>query len=286
MKPIRYIERTSGKVLEEQVFGEKALHFLYSDTVLAKILRPLITKLPLFSAFYGFLQKMPWTKSKAKKFIENFNLDTSEFEKQEFDSFNDFFVRKLKPKARPISDAPFIIPADGRYLFYDKIEEFTVKGERFSLSTLLEDEELVSKYKEGSMAIARLCPVDYHRFHFPIDCTPSPARLINGWLYSVNPVALKRDIQIFSKNKRAITHLDNILFLEIGATCVGSIQQTYSPNTPTKKGHEKGTFSFGASALILLFPKNSITFSPDLLEATKQGLEIRCLMGQEMGSKK
>ncbi len=76
-----------------------------------------------------------------------------------------------------------------------------------------------------------------------------------------------------------------VLYLEIGATNVGSIHQTYSPNTFCVKGAEKGYFSFGASSLILLFKKDAIRFDQDLLDAMKSGLEIRCLMGQSMGKK-
>ena len=74
-----------------------------------------------------------------------------------------------------------------------------------------------------------------------------------------------------------------VLFLEIGATFVGAIHQTYTPNKPHQKGDEKGYFSFGGSSLILLFQKGKIQFDPDLLHATSQGVEIKCLMGQSMG---
>jgi phosphatidylserine decarboxylase len=73
------------------------------------------------------------------------------------------------------------------------------------------------------------------------------------------------------------------LFLEIGATCVGAIHQTYTPEVLTSKGAEKGYFSFGGSSLILLFPPNTIRFDEDLIKATAQNIEIRCLMGQQMG---
>ena len=137
------------------------------------------------------------------------------------------------------------------------------------------------------MVMGRLCPSDYHRFHFPCDCTPGPARLINGWLFSVNPWAVRRNVHIFTQNKRAVTELDSkpfgkVLMVEIGATSVGSIQQTYTPGIPQLKGAEKGYFEFGASSLILLFPPGSLTLAPDLLSISPH-LEIRCLMGQELG---
>ena len=149
---------------------------------------------PLFSALYGWWQKQPITKRKIAPFIKNFHIDTSEFldDPTTFRSFNDFFIRKLKPSARPFSLDPkmAIIPADGRYYFYQNIKEadgFLVKGEKFDLHSLLQDDPLAHRYAHGSMVLARLCPTDYHRYHFPCDCIPGPTRFINGWLYSVNP---------------------------------------------------------------------------------------------------
>ena len=58
------------------------------------------------------------------------------------------------------------------------------------------------------MVIARLCPTDYHRFHFPVDCFATHPKEINGYLYSVNPLAVRKNIKIFSENKRVITFLE------------------------------------------------------------------------------
>ena len=64
---------------------------------------------------------------------------------------------------------------------------------------------------------------------------------------------------------------------------VGSIRETYTPFQKQAKGAEKGYFEFGGSSLILLFQKNRIKFDLDLLKATEEGFEIRCLLGQSMG---
>lgn len=301
MEPILYIDRATGEQHVERVYGSAALKFLYGDDFLSKTLGvPLLhilSKVPLFSALYGFWQKLTVTKKKIVPFIEAYGIDTSEFldSVDSFNSFNDFFIRKLKPEARPIFSGKDIaaMPADGRYLFYQNIEEadgFVVKGQKFCLATLLENEKLASEYAHGAMVMARLCPTDYHRYHFPCFCVPGETRFINGWLYSVNPVAIKKDIHIFTQNKRAICELqtDNfgkVLFIEIGATFVGSIHQTHTPLQQYAKGDEKGYFSFGASSLILLFPPGKIVFDEDLLKASAEHCEIKCLMGQSMGKK-
>lgn len=296
---ILFIDRISKEKCLEKVYGGSALRLLYGDDFISKLLgAPLLhflVKYSLFSKIYGSFQKTRSSKKKIKPFIANFDIETSEFLENvdQFTSFNDFFIRKLQPSARPITkgDDVAIIPADGRYLFYQNIQEtegFIVKGEKFNLKTLLESESLATRYAGGSMVIARLCPTDYHRYHFPVDCIPTDSKIINGFLYSVNPIALKKNIHIFTENKRALTKLESkkfgtVLFLEIGATSVGTITNTYHPHKFYPKGTEKGYFSFGASSLILLFEPGKIEFDEDLLAATKDGFEIKCLMGQKMG---
>lgn len=299
MESIIYLDRASGKKETEKVYKGGALKLLYGTSLLSKLIgAPLVHSLarfPFFSAFYGYLQDLPSSAKKVSTFIKDFGLDVSEFAQKpdSYVSFNDFFTRKLKASARPITseNASAVIPADGRYWFYPRFnaaEGIIVKGQTFNLATLLDDEALAEKYQQGAMVIARLCPTDYHRYHFPANCTPGITQMINGWLYSVNPIAIKKNLQIFTQNKRTLCKLQTeqfgtILFMEIGATCVGAIHQTYTPGKAYSKGDEKGFFSFGASSLILLFEPGTIQFDQDLLDATAQGVEIRCLMGQSMG---
>lgn len=300
MNTIIYIDRESRKQCVEKVYGAKALELLYGDDWLSKLfggpLLHLFAKFPLWSWAYGLWQKAPWSKRKIQPFIKNFELDPMEFlqDSQSYLSFNDFFIRKLKPKARPIvgGKQKAILPADARYLFYPNISEaegFIVKGQKFHLSSLLDDAELAKKYHNGTMVMARLCPSDYHRYHFPCDCIPGQTKFINGWLYSVNPIALRKNIEIFTENKRAYClleteHFGDVVYMEIGATNVGSIHQTYIPYVPAPKGDEVGYFAFGASSLILLFEEGKILLDKDLVEATEKGFEIRGLMGQSMGT--
>ena len=289
-KEIYYINRQTGKTEKEQVHCEAALRFLYGSKR-GKLVGKLLAKIPLFSQFIGWWQRRSWTKKNIPLFITQYGIDATCFEKtvKSYPSFDAFFIRTLKKESRPLDPGP-IIPADGRYLCYQDIaacDGFVVKGKKFSLEKLVGDEPLAKTYAHGSMVIARLCPSDYHRFHFPVDCIPGPARLINGPLYSVNPIAVKQNIEILAENKRMITLLKTdyygaILFIEIGATNVGSIHQTYCPDVPYKKGDEKGYFSYGGSSLILLFQKGSIRLASDLLTNSTQHIETLCLMGQPL----
>lgn len=291
MECIKYIDRKTGKIELEKVYGNKVLKYFYGTSKIGNFLCRFFAKNACFSRLYGWLMKQPFSKARIIPFIKTYHIDTSEFIEtiSSFKNFNDFFIRHLKKECRPIHSSKAVIPADGRYFFYQNIEiasEFVVKGQKFCLDKLLGDKDLAAKYVGGSMVIARLCPTDYHRYHFPIDCTPSTTKLINGYLYSVNPIALKQNINIFSENKRILTNLKskefgNVLFIEIGAMNVGSIIETSNQEEQYNKGDEKGYFSFGGSALILLFEKNKIQFDKDLIG---NELEIRCLMGQSMGS--
>ena len=282
---IPYIERTTGKLEQEKVYGGSLLQFLYGKGLFCA---SLIAHSPWISSLYGFWQKLPFSKKKIAPFIQEYNVDSREFLEpvDYFRSFNDFFIRALKPEARPFANSDLIIPADGRYLAYDfhNSSTVTVKGQTFDLEAFFNDAELANRFKGGSLLIARLCPSDYHRFHFPVDCRPSLPRLLRGTLFSVNPLALSKRLSIFWENKRMLTLLETeqrgaIAYFEVGATNVGAIHQTFSQGQQ-KKGAEKGYFSFGGSALLLFFEPSRVQLSKDLLENTRKGYETRCLLGQ------
>lgn len=301
MQKIKILNRETKQLEVEQVYGRAALEFLYGSSTVSKVLGkwllPLIVRWPFCSWLYGLLQSTSWSARKIQPFIEKYQMDATEFLEpvDSFSSFNAFFYRKLKSQVRPIEEKEdhAIIPADGRYLFYQDISKadgFIVKGKTFSLHDLLKNDELAKSYERGSMVIARLCPTDYHRFHFPCAGTSKKPQLINGYLSSVNPLALKQNVSILTENKRFLTRLftrnfGQILYIEVGATNVGSIHHTFISGEEFKKGEEKGYFSFGASALILLFEPNRIIFDEDLLQASSSHQEIKCLFGQPMGRK-
>jgi phosphatidylserine decarboxylase len=74
-----------------------------------------------------------------------------------------------------------------------------------------------------------------------------------------------------------------LLYVEVGATCVGSIHQTYSSGAAVKKGAEKGYFSFGGSSLVILFEKRRIRFDEDLITNSAKGIETYARMGESLG---
>jgi phosphatidylserine decarboxylase len=299
MDDVHFIDRKSKKVCVEEIYGRWALSLMYGNSMGARLFAwlflPLIARLAFLSRFYGFLQRRKGSRKKVKPFIQTFGVDVGEFEVSagSFRSFDDFFIRKLKPECRPIDMRldRAVLPADGRYLVCPDVSRakgFYVKGQEFDVKTFLQDSVLSRRFCDGSMVIARLCPTDYHRFHFPIAGLPSKGRSIHGALYSVNPIALAKKLSIFSENKRVITEIDSpqfgtVLMVEVGATFVGSIHQTYVPERAVEKGDEKGYFSFGGSSIVLLFEKRRIVFDEDLLEGSLRHIEVRGFFGSSLG---
>jgi phosphatidylserine decarboxylase len=200
---IYIVERKSEKVREEIVYGGALLQLVYKKTIFSKCLCAFITKLPLASYLFGLWQKTPFSKRQIEPFVKKFNVNLNESEKSDFANFNDFFIRRLKPDARAISKDLVVAPADGRYFVFESIsldQEIFVKGEKLSLPKLLgEDEKTASRYVGGSLLLARLAPPDYHRFHSPVDCIPGPAKKIGGYLFSVNPIALRKNISYLTE---------------------------------------------------------------------------------------
>ncbi len=288
---ITFFNRHTGRIETEAVYGEAFLRFVYDHPLGALPLHALARR-GFFSRLYGWRMDRAASRARVSCFIERYGVDWSEFEKSpgEYSSFNEFFARKLKPGARPVDtrEDAVIFPADGRHLAIADASvggDFFVKGVKFDVAALLADPALAARFARGSVLISRLCPVDYHRFHFPFSGTPGGPRLINGPLYSVNPIALRRRPTILWENKRVVTSLKTtalgeVLLLEIGATCVGSVGQTFAAGQPVQKGEEKGFFRFGGSSLVTLFEPGRVRFADDLLEHSASGREVYAKMGQ------
>ena len=288
--PIQYYDRESGLLKTEKVAGEKWLVWLYNNPVGEATLWAL-AKRKVVSTIYGTRMDSHSSTKKIHAFVEEFDIDMNIAQKQDFNSFNDFFTRKLTDSARPIdtNSTISVSPADGKILAYADISnsDFIIKGYRFDIFSFLNNAGLAQKYLDGTLVIIRLAPPDYHRFHFPISGSVSPITRINGDYYSVNPLALRKMAEIFCLNKREFTIIRNPLFgdvvmAEVGATMVGTIVQTYTGNF-VKKGEEKGYFKFGGSTVVLLFEKNKIRIDDDLLINTLKGYETVIKVRERIG---
>ncbi|MCO4783117.1 MAG: phosphatidylserine decarboxylase [Candidatus Cloacimonetes bacterium] len=294
MAKVQYINRENSKLTQEIVYGEEALRFCY-ESALGQFLLENFVKYPWVSKLYGLYQDTEMSSLKIPQFIKKLGIDESISSKDtsEYKTFNEYFSRKLKKEARPIDPQKnsLCIPADGRLTLIPKMSDqkvFSIKGNSFTLKDFLQSGSLAKKYNNGAMVILRLCPADYHRYHFPSDGHISASKRIQGVLYSVNPVAIEKIPDLFAQNERQISTLKtkqfgDILMAEVGATMVGKIVQTYKQNSFIHKGDEKGYFVFGGSTTVLLFEEGQVEFASDLIQYSQMGYETLCKMGTFLG---
>jgi len=240
----------------------------------------------------------PASTRKIRPFIRKYGVNESQFEKpvEAFSSFNEFFMRTLKAEARPVDSAPetVVFPADGRHSGWGRLGEeqgVLVKGQRWDLPALLDgDTEWIRLFTGGALVLSRLCPTDYHHFHFPAAGLVGRSFTVGERLFSVSPIALRRNLGFLWENRRCFTLLETEAFgkvglIEIGATNVGSIQQAPRPDrTLVAKGDRKGWFEFGGSSVITLFEPGRIHLSRDLIDCTASGTELYAHMGDAMGA--
>ncbi len=290
---IKYIDRTSSQVKIEKVEGEKWLIWLYNNPLGELSLHALV-KRKFVSVLYGKMMDASRSSEKIAPFVGKYNIDMNEVQKQEFHSFNDFFIRKLKPGARAIDTIQDVVvsPDDGKILAYEELsnQDFLVKGHKFNVYTFLNDSILAKEYENGSLLIIRLAPPDYHRFHFPVSGRISTLTKLSGDYYSVSPLALRKIVEVLCLNKREYVKIstDNfgeVIMAEVGATMVGGIIQTYKENVAVKGG-EKGYFKFGGSTIVLLFEKGEIDIDDDLLLNTMRHLETEIKLGERIAVRK
>lgn len=289
-RPIIVIDRETGNEFEEVVLGEKYIRWAYQDSK-SKAIERLLFRSSIVSKIMGAWYDSPLSKPKVETAINELGIDEAEFleSKETFRTFNDFFIRQLKPETRPYSkdEKDIVSPADGRVLVFPKLHGDTfvpIKGFPFSIHKLLP--KISERYVNGALAIVRLCPADYHRFHFPCAGKIIGGKNIDGALHSVNPIALGSGFDVFGENKRSYTlieseHAGVVCFMEVGAFGVGSIINTNS-STTVEKMDEKGFFKFGGSTIILIFEEGQIVFSQDLVENSASGKETLVKVGQTM----
>lgn len=291
---IEVVDRATGTIFHEKVYGQSFMEFCYGSATGLWLTSRLLAKRTL-SYLYGIYNDSVLSRHKVAKFVKEFDVAIEECADAPAThrSFNDFFARHLKPEARPVDSQPHTVisPGDGRLLVFPHLDGDTLSYVKWAPVRLLDifgaDRDLAQRYKGGSCAILRLCPTDYHRFHFPVGGIASSSRVIDGLLHSVSPYALEQKIPVFAVNRRALCevatdNLGKVLLIEVGALCVGGIVQTHPVWQPVHKGEEKGYFKFGGSTCILFFEPESIIFDNDLIENSKKNIETYVKMGERI----
>jgi phosphatidylserine decarboxylase len=299
---IKYQNRTTGEIETEKVYGDKVLKFIYTNPI-GKGLSTFISQ-SSFSKIYGKLQDAHISHKKVRPFIENFDIPIDDYQpgsvkskniRDSYFSFNEFFIRKFTDGKRTFSSELNEMPApcEARYLGWNEITDdqtYPVKGEFLNAKDLLDNEELAADFTGGPLYIARLCPVDYHRYHYPDSGTTSKSYTVKGKFYSVNPMALRFKGDIFIKNERRVSILETenfgkLAYIEVGATCVGKIIQSHNEDEAYKRGQEKGYFLFGASTVVVLGQPGKWKVSKDIVENSKNKIETYIKIGDTLASK-
>ena len=290
MQPVEYIDRATGTRVTESVMGDKALRFAY-ETLLGRTLWPVLFGSRFLSALLGRKYDSPKSKKDIRSLasIPGCRVEEAEKPLEAYGSFNEFFTRHLKPGARPVG-AGVVSPADGRLMLYpgaDAGKPFPLKGATRSLREVFGAGNL-PEVKDGlyDIAVIRLAPVDYHRFHFPCDCrTPEAVRVIPGKYHSVNPIALVRYPDVYADNERQILRCETafgpLWLVDVGAFGVGTIVQTYAGEEHAK-GEEKGYFKFGGSTVMMIVLAGALVFDADLVKNSSSGMETRILCGERI----
>ncbi len=292
---ISVYDRRTGTMLEEIVLGDRMMKLAYSRPCLP-VCRRLLFGNRFISRLLGWYCDTGWSRRKIARTIAELGIDTAEMRDPvgSFRTFNEFFTRHLHADARPFDPAPHLLssPADARVTVVPQLELdrcVLVKGAPFTVPELLAlppDEEPDS-FVNGSLMIARLCPADYHRFHYPAAGRELRRWTIDGRLDSVNPLALSLGLRVFVENYRVVTllrleHFGKAAFIEVGAFGVAGIVQT-ATETTFGKMDEKGCFTFGGSTIILVFEPGAVTFDPDLVEHSARGVEALVRAGETIG---
>ena len=244
-----------------------------------------------------------------RRFIARYHVNMAEAADPDpaaYDTFNAFFTRALKADARPLADAAFVCPVDGAISQFGRIQRdqiFQAKGHHYSTAALLGgDAQAAAAFDDGEFATIYLSPRDYHRIHMPAAATLRRMVHVPGELFSVNPATAAGVPGLFARNERVVCHFEMpvaertvpFALVLVGATIVGSMATAWHgvvnpprpgglrtwryDDTPVRieRGAEMGRFLLG-STVVLLWPKDTIRFSPDWAPARA----VR--MGEPMG---
>lgn len=282
--------RYTGEVFAEKIAGENWMRRVYSSRPGRMLLDAVLTR-PFLSKAYGAIQSSELTQPKIEPFIKEYSIDMKEFEAGPFSNFNEFFVRKFLPGKRsfPSDSRALGAVAEGRYTAIESVSESSeipVKGGRVNPAQLLGGPERAQPFMGGTLVVARLCPVDYHRFHFPDSGRVLESYRLEGPLHSVNPIAIDAVRDVLVTNERHVTLLETenfgkLAYVEVGALCVGKIVQTHQ--AAFQRGEEKGFFLFGASTVVIVGERGKWKPSKDLLETSQSGLETWVKLGDTIG---
>jgi phosphatidylserine decarboxylase len=286
--------RRTRRIDVEQVYGGRWMELFYGRPWGRAVTNRLLCRHPL-SRLYGALQASRLSRPNIAPFVAQYGIDLGEavVPPGGFASFNDFFIRRLTPAARPVDPAPdaLVSPADSRLQAFtiENHTRLTIKGAAMTVPQLLGQSALEAGFEGGLCLVFRLAPSDYHRFGHVDDGRQGPVHAIDGPLHSVSPLSLRHKPDVHATNYRhwclvQSPRLGTLIQIEVGAMMVGSIVQNQPQGGPCRRGQEKGYFQFGGSTVIVILPPGRAAIDADIAEYSSQGIETLVRYGERVGA--
>ncbi len=242
------------------------------------------------------------------RMIAAFKPDVGEAEHglEAYATWSAFFVRRLRPGARPLGASPLVCPVDGtltqRGLLQSKELFLTqIKGIRYSLADLLPGWD-ATPYAGGSFLTVYLAPYNYHRIHTAAAGRVVRARHVPGALWPVNAWSVRRIRELFVRNDRVLVEMEcpldgniggadheigRMTIALVGATNVGRTTLDFSDlhgNAPgvtavrdiplsgdvvLAKAAELACFEMGSTIVLVLDAAWTARLQPGLLDDTE-----------------
>lgn len=287
---MKYKDR-QGRIVSANEAQDQFLQKLYQSVWGRRLLHLFIQ--PAVSRLAGKALDTKLSKMAIPGFVKRNAIDLSEFEKEEFDSYNDFFTRKLRPGIRsfPPDAQSMGAPCDSKLSIYPitRGAEFCIKDTKYTMESLTRSKKIASHYRGGYLMVFRLTVDDYHHYCFVDDGVTTRNYHIPGVYHTVNPVAGEH-YPIYKENTRCFSILRSkqfgrILMMEVGALLVGRICN-FKEKALVKRGEEKGMFEFGGSTVILAVEPGRLIPDSDILRNTQEGYETIVKMGETIGRKR
>lgn len=285
---MKYIDRMGNETIVNSS-QDKLLRILYTHMLGRAVMKPLVS--PIVSKIGGLVLNSKISSFAIKSFVKKHKIDLSQYEEENYKTYNAFFTRKIKKTYRPIAleKNRLISPCDGKLSVYpiNENQYFCMKHTWYSLKSLLHSKKLASKFQDGYACVFRLTVDDYHRYCYMDDGIKSKNYRIAGAFHTVNPIA-NDYYPIYKENTREFCllkskHFGEILIMEVGALLVGKINNYHHQQAIVKKGMEKGKFEFGGSTIVVLLEKDKVEIDRELLENTSNGYETIVKMGEQIG---
>jgi phosphatidylserine decarboxylase len=181
----------------------------------------------------------PWKDFLIDTIARSYGVDRDEAlsaDNRDYEHFNAFFTRALKPGARPLEPDPdaLLMPADGRVSQAGRIRDgsiFQAKGHEYTAAALLADEQAAAPFRDGSFATIYLSPRDYHRVHMPWGGRLRETVHVPGRLFSVAPFTVDAIPGLFARNERLVCHFETsfgpMAVVMVAAMLVSGIQTVW-----------------------------------------------------------